>query len=406
MKRGLTLWRQVIFPWISCLAGEGQTPFQTEPSQDEETFPLAKKQKTSRGRSATSQVANRFEKTRLELDHDSSLNDVAGEPSTADSAGLPKRLPTVFLEDQTESIVSENESPDVPFRYSLNPYRGCEHGCSYCYARPTHEYLGMSAGLDFETKVLVKERAVELLRKFLARPKWQAQSLMLSGVTDPYQPVERTKLITRQLLQLLSECRHPVSLITKNALIERDLDILGPMAEQGLVHAAISITTLDAELARDMEPRTSSPEARLRAIHSLSSAGVPVRVMTAPIVPGLNDHEIPKLLEAAADAGASSCGYVMLRLPGSVRPVFENWLAEVRPEATERVIAKIKEVRGGEMSDSQFGRRMRGTGNRADQISALFKVFAKKYGLDGQPTPVRTDLFVPPSDESGQLMLF
>lgn len=346
------------------------------------------------GRGAGDDPPNRFEATRFDADAEAA----ADEP--------PRRLPTVFLPDASQSIISENNSPDIPFRYSLNPYRGCEHGCSYCYARPTHEYLGFSAGLDFETKVLVKERAVELLREALAKPSWSPVPLAMSGVTDPYQPVERQRRITRGLLELLRDCRHPVSLITKNALIERDLDILAAMAGDGLVHAAISLTTLDPVLAREMEPRTSSPAARLRAIRSLSDVGIPVRVMTAPIIPGLTDHEIPNLLEAAAAAGASSSGYVLLRLPGAVEAVFTAWLAEVRPEAEGRVIAKIREARGGDMSDTTFGRRMRGSGERADQIAALFTMFARRYHLDGEPPPPRTDLFVPPRPASGQLRLF
>lgn len=351
------------------------------------------------GRGAVTDVPNRFEQTRLLRDEEA-----VGDEEPV-SRGI-RALPTIFLEDQTESIVTENSSPDIPFRYSLNPYRGCEHGCSYCYARPTHEYLGMSAGLDFETKVLVKHRAVELLRKRLSSSTWVPESIMLSGVTDPYQPIERKLKLTRQLLQLLLDCQHPVSLITKNALVERDIDILKELASLNLVHVAISITTLDSGLANDMEPRTSSPTARMRAIRSLTQAGVPVRVMTAPIIPGLNDHEIPKLLEEAAAAGASSSGYVMLRLPGSVEQVFESWLAKVRPDAHARVIAKIKEVRDGGMSDSKFGRRMRGTGVRADQIAAMFKLFSRKYGLVGEAVPLRTDLFVPPRSVGGQMRLF
>lgn len=346
------------------------------------------------GRGAGGDPPSRFEMTHF-----------AADPEPASDE--PRRaLPTLFLPDASRSIITENHSPDIPFRYSLNPYRGCEHGCAYCYARPTHEYLGMSAGLDFETKVLVKERAVELLREALAKPAWVPVPLAMSGVTDPYQPVERQRGITRRLLELLRDCRHPVSLITKNALIERDLDILTAMAADRLVHAAISLTTLDPVLARDMEPRTSSPEARLRAIRALADAGIPVCVMVAPVIPGLNDHEIPRILEAAAAAGASTAGYVLLRLPGSVEPVFRGWLADVRPEAEGRVIAKIREARGGEMSDTTFGRRMRGSGPRADQIAALFNVFSHRYKLDGAPPPQRTDLFVPPRPASGQMQLF
>jgi DNA repair photolyase len=344
-----------------------------------------------KGRGAQSQVANRFESIRIEVD-----------PSDE----IPDRPRTEFFADQSQTIVSENSSPDIPFRYSLNPYRGCEHGCSYCYARPTHEFLGMSAGLDFETKIIVKERAVELLRDVLAKPSWQPEAMMLSGVTDPYQPVERAQKITRGLLQLLADCKHPISIITKNALIERDVDILAVMAQDNLVHAAISITTLDAELAQVMEPRTSSPAARLRAITTLSDAGIPVRVMTAPVIPGLNDHELPQVLAAAAAAGATSAGYVMLRLPGAVEPVFCDWLTRVRPAVADKVIAKVREVRGGEMNSSQFGTRMRGQGVRADSIVTLFETFARKHALTQKTEPLRCDLFVPPRDRRGQLSLF
>ncbi len=348
-----------------------------------------------RGRGAQGQVANRFETVRAEPD-----------PVEHAASQGPARPKTQFLSDDSKSIVTENKSPDIPFRYSLNPYRGCEHGCSYCYARPTHEFLGMSAGLDFETKIIVKDYAVDLLRDVLAKPSWRADSMMLSGVTDPYQPVERERKITRGLLELLAECKHPISIITKNALIQRDVDILATMAKYDLVHAAISITTLDASLANVLEPRTSAPTARLRAISTLSAAGVPVRIMTAPVIPGLNDHEIPQLLKAAADAGATSAGYVMLRLPGAVEDVFVDWLTRVRPEVKDKVLAKVREVRDGEMNDTKFGRRMRGTGVRADSIADLFTAFTRKYGLASEPEPLRSDLFTPPTDRSGQLSLF
>lgn len=344
-----------------------------------------------RGRGAQAQVANRFESVHTTIDP---------------SESLPQRPPTEFLPDQSRSIVTENDSPDIPFRYSLNPYRGCEHGCSYCYARPTHEFLGLSAGLDFETKIIVKDRAVELLRDFLAQPSYQPDWMMLSGVTDPYQPIEREREITRGLLKLLSDCGHPVGIITKNALIERDVDVLAEMASRNLVHAAISVTTLDAGLARVLEPRTSAPKARLRAIQTLARAGVPVRVMTAPVIPGLNDHEIPNLLQAAAESGATSAAYVMLRLPGAVETVFCDWLTKFRPEAQEKVWAKVREVRDGELNDTKFGRRMRGTGVRAESISAMYETFMRKYGLVKDTELLRTDQFKPPEDRSGQMSLF
>ena len=337
-----------------------------------------------RGRGAQADVPNRFES--VHTDRDDTLDGVEA---------INTRPKTLFLADQSQSIISENNSPDIPFRYSLNPYRGCEHGCSYCYARPSHEFLGMSAGLDFETKIIVKDRAVELLRDVLAKPKWQPESLMLSGVTDPYQPVERERKITRGLLKLLAECHHPVSIITKNALIERDVDILQQLANDGLAHAAISITTLDPKLANVLEPRTSSPQARLRAIETLSDAGIPVRAMTAPVIPGLNDHEIPKLLEAAADAGAKTAGYVMLRLPGSVEPVFMDWLGEVRPDIESKVMAKVREVRDGGTNHTSFGTRMRGTGVRADSISNMFKLFCKKHSLVDRSKAIANRSFCP-----------
>ena len=274
------------------------------------------------------------------------------------------------------------------------------------HGRLTNFWAFRQATLDFETKIVVKDRAVSLLRGFLGKSKWKPEPLMLSGVTDPYQPIERKKRITRGLLELLAECRHPVGVITKNALIERDVDLLKQMATDGLVHAAISITTLDPGLAGELEPRTSTPAARLRAIERLSDAGIPVRVMTAPVIPGLNDHEIPSLLDAAASSGATSAGYVMLRLPGAVAPIFDDWLARVRPHLQSKVTGRIRDVRGGEMSDSRFGRRMRGTGHRADSIAEMFRLFVKKHGMTTDTEPLRCDLFRPPTGRDGQLSLF
>jgi len=326
------------------------------------------------------------------------------EHATADDD--PQRTPTQFFRDQSESIVTENDSPDVPFRYSLNPYRGCEHGCSYCYARPSHEYLGLSAGLDFESKVFVKTRAPELLRQWLNRDRWQPEMICFSGITDCYQPAERRFRLTRGCLEVALEARQPVGIITKNALVVRDIDLLREMAQLRIVSVSLSITTLDEELARRMEPRTSSPSARLRTISELAAAGVPTRVMTAPIIPGLNDSEIPQLLKAASEAGAEAAGFVLLRLSGSVRPVFLEWLSQSEPTRAARVESHIRQTRGGKLNDTQFGSRTRGSGVLAEQIAQTFRTFARRYGLDGPLAPFDTSQFRPPRMAGEQMRLF
>ena len=313
---------------------------------------------------------------------------------------------TEYLPDASNSIVSENDSPDIPFRFSLNPYRGCAHGCSYCYARPTHEYLGLNAGLDFETKVLVKHDAPVLFREFLARPAWNPERIIFSGVTDCYQPVEQEFRLTRQCLGVALEARQPIGIITKNALILRDLDLLTEMAALRLVHVNVSITTLDASLARSMEPRTSSPSARLRTVRQLTDAGVPVRVMVAPIIPSLNDSEIPSILAAAAKAGAKGAGFVLLRLPLTVRPVFLEWLERTRPDCRSRIEAAIRSTRDGKLNSSDFGKRLKASGRISDQISQIFKTFVKRHGLDGQLPSSDCQSFRPPKPRSGQLRLF
>jgi DNA repair photolyase len=315
-------------------------------------------------------------------------------------------LPTEYLPDHSRSIVTENESPDIGFRYSINPYRGCSHGCSYCYARPYHEYLGLNAGLDFETKIFVKEDAPDLFREFLGRDKWVPEPVALSGVTDCYQPAERHCRLTRGCLEVAVEARQPMTLITKNALILRDLDLLQNLASENLVHVTMSVTTLDAELARSLEPRTSAPAARLRAVKELSAARVPVRVFVAPVIPGLNDNEIPAILQAAKDAGAWHAGYTMLRLPLTVAPVFREWLRRERPEHLTRVEGRLREVRGGKLNDSEFGRRMTGTGELAEQIGNLFRLFRKRYGLDNELPPYDCTRFRTPQPKKGQLRLF
>jgi len=316
------------------------------------------------------------------------------------------RRATEYLPDGSRTIVSENDSPDVGFRYSINPYRGCAHGCSYCFARPTHEYLGLNAGLDFETKILVKHDAPALFRDFLIRDRWVPEPVALSGVTDCYQPCERRFRLTRGCLEVAAEARQPMTIITKNALVVRDLDLLRDLATDGLVHVNFSITTLDPALARSMEPRTSTPAARLRAARALAEAGVPVRVLIAPVIPGLNDAEIPTLLAAAKEAGARSASFTLLRLPLTVAPVFREWLGREQAGRAGKVLDRLRDARGGRLNDPDFGSRMRGTGERVDRIADLFRVFRKRHGLDGGLPPLDTSKFRPPRPTSGQLRLF
>ncbi len=315
-------------------------------------------------------------------------------------------IPSQFIPDESKSLLTENTSPDIPFRWSINPYRGCEHGCVYCYARPTHEYLGMNAGIDFETKIMVKLRAPDLLRDELARPSWQPEPISMSGVTDCYQPAERKFRLTRGCLEVLLEARQPVTIVTKNSLVLRDLDLLRQMSALNIIHVAVSVTTLDRELAHTMEPRTSPPAERLRAIRELNQAGIPVNVMVAPVVPGLTDSEMPEILRAAKEAGARAAGYIMLRLPLNVLPVFLDWLQRSYPLKQKRVESHIRSMRGGRMNDPNFGTRMRGQGLMADQIENFFDVFTKKYGLDGDLPELDCSKFRPPRSASGQLRMF
>ncbi len=352
-----------------------------------------------KGRGAAVQPNNPYLPVYVETD----LEQVENDEEYLATLGKP---PTEYLPDNSQSIVAENDSPDVGFRYSVNPYRGCSHGCSYCYARPGHEYLGLSAGLDFETKVFVKFRAAELLRDFLARPAWRPETIAFSGVTDCYQPAERKFGITRSCLAVAAECRQPVGIITKNALVVRDLDLLTQLAEHQAVRVSLSITTLDAKLARVMEPRTSSPDARLRAIRELSQAGIRTNVMVAPIIPGLNDSEIPAILTAAREAGAESTGYVMLKLPTTVRPVFLDWLERSYPDKSARIRSLIRSVRGGKMNDANFGSRQVGTGSVAEIIADTFRMWSAKLGYDEHHWPLNCDAFRPPQPTNGQQRLF
>jgi DNA repair photolyase len=345
-----------------------------------------------RGRGTGNDPENRFTGLSVEADYDS------GELP-------PERVATRFFVDGTRTALARNDSPDVGFAVSLNPYRGCEHGCIYCYARPTHEYLGFSAGLDFETRILVKEDAPELLRKELSARSWEPQTIALSGVTDPYQPVERKLEITRRCLAVLAEFGNPVAVITKNAMVRRDADILADLAGRGAAAVSLSITSLDPELQRRMEPRTSPPEKRLEAIADLAARGIPVSVMVAPVVPGLTDHELPAILAAAAKAGARSAGFVTLRLPGAVAGLFESWLEEHYPDRKQKVLARIRDLRGGRLNDPRFGSRMRGEGIFAEQIAALFHTAVRRHGLDGDFPPLSTAAFHRPGT-ADQLALF
>ena len=316
----------------------------------------------------------------------------------------PRPIRTEFFQDHSRSVLSTNNSPDVGFDVSLNPYRGCEHGCSYCYARPTHEYLGMSCGLDFETKILVKAEAPELLREALLRRSWIPQVVALSGVTDPYQPVERQLKITRRCLEVLAEFRNPVAIITKNHLVTRDLDILKELAEHRAVLVNISLTTLDRELSRVMEPRASAPQKRLEAIATLSQSGIPVNVMCAPVIPGLTDHELADLLKAAAQAGAHSANYTLLRLPYGVKDLFLSWLSQHYPHHKQKVEQRLRQMRDGKLNNSAFGRRMSGEGDYATTLAQMFDLFRRRYGLASRTPAMETTAFR--RVEAGQGFLF
>jgi DNA repair photolyase len=331
-----------------------------------------------RGRGASWSPANRFEKLHVDLT----------DPVVVDCDGPPEetpRHPTQYFRDGTRSLITRNSSPDVGFETSINPYRGCEHGCIYCYARPTHEYLGFSAGLDFESKIMVKMNAADLLRAELESPRWRPQTLVMSGVTDPYQPVERKLCITRGCLEVLAKFRNPVAIITKNRLVTRDIDLLGYLAKYNAVAVNVSVTSLDSKLQRVLEPRTSSPNARLDAINQLRDAGIPTGVMVAPVIPGLTDHEIPRILDACAKAGAQFAGYTIVRLPWAVAPLFEHWLDEHFPERKEKILGRIRSLRGDKLNSSQWHTRITGQGIFAEQISSLFRVACSRGGIGERP---------------------
>ena len=372
-------------------AGDAE-PDRPEPAEPEPVPAAVRPPDAIKGRGAAEDPPNRFLSAWVEPDP---------EWNDPDDPGPRTR----FLPDASRSVVSRNDSPDIPFAASLNPYRGCENGCSYCYARPTHEYLGLSAGLDFETRIVVKERAPELLRAQLSARSWEPQVLALSGVTDAWQPVERRRRITRACLEVLAEHRNPVAVITKSALVTRDLDLLQRLAAHQAAAVNLSITSLDEELAGRLEPRAARPHRRLEAIAAMARGGVPVGVMVAPVIPGLNDHEVPAILEAARAAGAQWAGMILLRLPHGLRELFAAWLERHYPARKEKVLSRLREARGGQLNDPRFGSRMTGEGPYAQQIQALFQLHRRRLGFAGTP-PLSTAAFRRPERARGQRQLF
>jgi DNA repair photolyase len=355
--------------------------------------PLARK-----GRGAVSNLPHRFESTERVADGDA-LDALATDEE------LPPLATTVTMET-ARSIITRNDSPDIGFDRSINPYRGCEHGCIYCYARPSHSYLNLSPGLDFETKLVAKGNAVELLRRELAAPGYTPELIMVGPNTDAYQPIERELRLTRGILEVLTAARHPFGLVTKSALVERDLDLIGPMAQMQLASVSISVTTLDSKLSRILEPRAASPQRRLRALRTLAAAGVPVRVNVAPIIPFINEPEIESIVAAAAEAGARQAHYTVVRLPWEVSPLFVEWLRTHFPERTERVMNRIRDMRGGKNYDAQFGRRMTGAGPWADLIAQRFRRICARHGFNDEGPALRRDLFTPPRPAMPQIELF
>ncbi len=320
----------------------------------------------------------------------------------------PPRLDTVYARDSARSIIASNDSPDIPFDHSINPYRGCEHGCIYCFARPTHAYLGLSPGLDFESRIFVKEDAPALLARELRKPSYVCQTIALGANTDPYQPIERKLGLTRRILEVLRDFSHPVGVVTKSALVLRDIDILADMAQRRLVSVAVSLTTLDRGLARSLEPRAATPERRLETIAALAGAGIPTAVLTAPMIPALNDAELERLLEAAAERGATVAGYVLLRLPLEVAPLFEEWLATHVPGKAKHVMALIRESREGKAYRAEWGKRLRGTGPYAEMLRRRFERACRRLGLNERRATwhLDTTLFRPPPQPGDQLALF
>ncbi len=351
-----------------------------------------------KGRGAVTNPTGRFEKTRREP-----FDDGWSEADDADFA--PPVLRTTVTPDSSRTVIARNQSPDIGFDRSINPYRGCEHGCVYCFARPTHAYLGLSPGLDFETRLFAKPDAAELLKGELSNPSYACRPIAMGTNTDPYQPIERTRGITRSILEVLAACDHPVTIVTKGALVARDIDILAPMAARNLVKVALSVTTLDRGLARRMEPRAATPAKRLATITALSEAGIPTGVMVAPVVPALTDHELEEILAAARDAGAGTASYIPLRLPHEVKDLFAEWLGEHAPLKAEHVLNRVRDMRDGRLNDPDYGTRMRGSGPFADLLHKRFVVATHRLGLARRDAPLNTEAFRPPYRRAEQLSL-
>jgi len=347
------------------------------------------------GRGAISVPAGRFERFETR----------AVDDGWQEGRGEAPKLTTHLHTDTSRSVINNIDSPDLPFTRSINPYRGCEHGCIYCYARPSHSYLGFSAGLDFETEIFHKPDAPEVLRRELAAKNYKPAMIVLGSNTDCYQPVERELKLTRRIIEILAESLHPLTIITKSSLVMRDIDLLAPMAEQNLMRVNISLTTLDPTLARAMEPRAAAPYKRLKAIETLAKAGIPVTVMAAPMIPGLNDAELERILHSAADAGARGAHYTVVRLPYELKNLFEEWLHSHYPDRAEKVLSHIRETRGGKLNNSDLSQRRTGQGVYADLIAQRFALAKKRYGLTGFTHPLRTDLFCAPPHEGQQFAL-
>ena len=376
------------FNTVPVVTGEGFTL-----PQDLNFEPVGRKRR--RGRAATANPEGRFEKTARE--------------AFDDGWDIDENLPPLKTDVQVEkakSVITRNTSPDVPFERSINPYRGCEHGCIYCFARPSHGFMGLSAGLDFETKLFAKPDAARQLARELSKPGYRAKTIAIGTNTDPYQPVEKDWRIMRQVLEVLADANHPVAITTKSALILRDIDILAPMAEKRLVKVAMSVTTLDRKLARAMEPRAATPTRRLEVIRGLSEAGIPVGISVAPIIPALTDHELERILDSGKAAGAVEASYILLRLPLEVAPLFKDWLLEHHPERYRHVMSLIRSMRGGKDYDAEFGKRMNGSGPYAWQIARRFELASKRLGLVRRSMTLRDDLFVSPDAGGTQLNLF